>query len=188
MAEETLTEILNIGNEANGSIIDINGDLGELKFLIEPPEYSGQVGAQYDEEGAVGQSFAHMSFKFTSNERIPITLYYSRILLMEKYGATMGWDTDKVTEVINHHWSYFRAMHTPPKLETGLVSAEPATAILLVPGVMHLKVRLVGLNWVVHQRDPQGRVMRLTLNLQFVESQSRRWDASEIIERGYNRT
>jgi len=184
MAEETLTEILNIGNDANGSLVSINGDMGQVGFLIEPSEYSGNIGAQYDEEGAVGQSFAHMAFKFTANERIPITLYYSRLLIAEKY----NWDVDKVDEVMRFHKNFFRALLTPPALETGLVSSEPATSILLIPGIMHLRVRLVGFNWTVHQRDPAGRAMRQTFQLQFVESQSRRWDATEIMERGYNRT
>jgi hypothetical protein len=184
MADETLGEILSTGSSANGSLIALNGDMGEVKFLLEPEEYSGSVGAQYDEEGAVGQSFAHMAFKHTANERIPITLYYSRLLIHEKY----GWDVDKIDEVMNFHKNFFRALHTPPTLETGLVSSEPATSILLVPGIMHLYVRLVGFNWNLHQRDPKGRAMRQTFALQFVESQSRRWDATEIMERGYNRT
>jgi len=184
MAEETLSEILNTGNSANGSLVALDGNMGQISFLIEPAEYSGNIGAQYDEEGAVGQSFAHMAFKNTANERIPITLYYSRLLISEKY----SWSVAASDAVMNFHKNFFRALLTPPTLETGLVSSEPATSILLIPGIMNLRVRLVGFNWTVHQRDPEGRAMRQTFDLQFVEAQSRRWDASEIMERGYFRT
>lgn len=193
MAEETLTNILNTGRlktggrGCHGSVMDI-GDLGMIDFLIEPTEYRGQIGSQYDEEGAVGQSYAHMAFKHTSNERIPITLYYSRILIMEEYGRSMGWTVDDVDHEMNVHRNFLRALFTPPTLQDGLVSTEPATCILIVPGVMHLPVRLVGLNWTIHQRDTQGRIMRMTMECQFVESSSRRWAAEEILERGYNRT
>lgn len=188
MPEETLTEILHVGNAANGSVLDINGDLGEIGFLHEPAEYSGQIGAQYDEEGAVGQSFAHMAFKNTANERIPITLYYSRILIAEKYGNSLGWNVDDINHEMEVHKNFFRALLTPPELATGLVNTQPATAILIVPGIMSLNVRLVGFNWTVHDRDPIGKPMRQTFQLQFVEAPTRRWDSMEILERGYQRS
>jgi hypothetical protein len=105
-------------------------------------------------------------------------------LISEKY----SWSVAACDAVMNFHKNFFRALLTPPTLETGLVSSEPATSILLIPGIMNLRVRLVGFNWTVHQRDPEGRAMRQTFDLQFVEAQSRRWDASEIMERGYFRT
>ena len=110
-----------------------------------------------------------MAFKHTANERIPISLYYSRQLIYEQYGKGLHWNVDDIDHEMNIHKNFFRALLTPPTLPTGLVSTQPATAILIVPGIMYLNVRLVGFNWAVHQRDPQGRAMRQTFQLQFVD-------------------
>lgn len=177
-----------------------------LQFLFRPTQVETEIAPVYTEVPVLGMSHPYATYSHTGAQIVSFELYWNTLMgLKEKGrfeaggGSTGGlgayvkkqMETDGKPQL--QRWGakfedgrrFLEALCVPPEAVEGAIGGlPPPSAILVLPGVCALRVRLWSLRFTFEEHDPQGNIKALRAALSFHEVPRTRFTMEEVLESG----
>jgi hypothetical protein len=174
-------------------------------FWYRPGPIKERLAAEYQTVRPLGHPAGYHVYEGGENTSLSLDLYVHRLLLARDLPATA--DAPPVAEgqalrgrVVTASQlqalsarmlrgvRYLQALLVPPTLAAGLMGGAPPPCLLVLPGLLALRCRLISLEIAYTQQDLEGLPIELTATCAFEEAPLARYTMQDVLLRGSQRT
>jgi hypothetical protein len=170
-------------------------------FWFRPEPVQMQLAANYATQRVLGLSHGYSLYEGGDNIRVTFQLQVHRTLIAADLAAQRGSTPQAATQLtataaqrralsdrIARGWAYLQALLVPPAVVGGLVGGAPPACLLVLPGLLALRARLLELTGQALAADEEGNCVQLTVDCTFEEAPLRRYTMQDVLARGLQRT
>ena len=179
-----------------------------LQFMFRPTKVETEISPVYNETPVLGMSHPTPSYSHTGAQIVTFDLYWNTLMGMKEKGRfTAGsGSTGGLGSYVNAQmaesnsgekslarWAekieggrrFLEALTIPPEAEPGIIGGvSPATALLVLPGICALRVRLWSLRFLFEDHDQQGNLRALVASTTWRECPRTRFTMEEVLDTG----
>lgn len=168
-----------------------------LQFLFRPERVDTEIAPVYNETTVLGMSHPYATYSHTSAQVVSFDMYWNSLMGMKEKGrfnagsakstSAEGGKTQlkKWGQKFEDARRFWEALTVPPEAVQGAIGGTPpSTALLILPGVCSLRVRLWSLRFTFEEHDQLGNIKALRASLTFHEVPRTRFTMEEVLEAG----
>jgi hypothetical protein len=168
-----------------------------LQFLFRPERVETEIAPVYNEQPVLGMSHPYATYSHTAAQVVSFDMYWNALMGMKEKGrfyagGARSTSAEGGATQLKHFGDKFEdarrfweALCVPPEsVEGALGGTPPATALLVLPGVCALRVRLWALRFTFEEHDRLGHITALRASLTFHEVPRARFTMEEVLESG----
>lgn len=175
-----------------------------FNFWFKPEPVRETIGVNYNKMHPLGMSHGYHTYQGTGNTQIEFELYVNRLMMLKEGmvgsdgepGQTRTSDTEEatvkrlngLTSKILSGRKYLQALTVPPQMPVGVIGGSPPPAILVLPGILTLRVRVLNVVFSYTESDYLGNISEMRVKLTFEEAPVSRITMQDVLERGPYRT
>jgi hypothetical protein len=176
-------------------------------FWFRPSPVRQQMAAVYNKLPVVGMSSQYQSFSHTDNTGFSFEIYWNSLMMLNDRSRVINEVTDVsenerrkgiaegsvkqlavLSEEIQRQRKFLEALLIPYETPIGAIGASPAPAILAMPGICTLRVRLLNLSASFQDFDVNGNIKELVMNVTWEEAPMGRVTMRDHLSTGHFRT
>jgi len=174
-----------IKKEAKGSLRNLllyDSPSGEFRdtmdFWFRPAPVREALRVTWEKSTPLGMSQGYASYTSTDNVPIDLEIYQHALMILKETtsGAARGTaegsggDMATVTGMMEEDRRFLEALAYPGAGPSGAIEAAAPAAILCLPGLLTLRVRLVSLDFTFEDCDAEGRLREWRAAVSFEEA------------------
>ena len=180
-----------------------------INFWFRPALVRAQVSAVYNKMNVIGQSHQYHSYSHTENSAFSFDVYWNSLMMLkelarQRYQTAQSLDgkTDRISgqsegsaqdlkvlsDVIEEDRRFIEALTLPYETPIGAIGSSPAPAILSLPGICTLRVRLISATLSFQECDVSGNIKELVMNTTWEEAPMARITMRDHLGTGHFRT
>lgn len=168
-----------------------------LQFLFRPEAVTTEIVPVYNDTVPIGASAPYPTYSHTEAQTIAFDLYWNSLMGMKEKGRFEA-GSEKSTKAEGgkkqlEKWGdkfegarrFLEALTVPPEAVAGAIGGTPpSTALLVLPGVCSLRVRLTGLRFEFIDHDQNGNIRELRAAVSWREAPRTRFTMEEVLDGG----
>jgi hypothetical protein len=160
------------GNAVHAPLGSRRGWLSDLEtqdaipFHFAPKPIHEGIRVNYAKQYPVGMSHGYHNYQYTDNQALTFDLWWHRLLLAHRLQR----EADEVDERMVGARQFLESLCYPGELPTGVMGGSPAPALLVIPNIVTMRVRLMSLDITFEEQDAQGRPFQLRAAVAFEEA------------------
>lgn len=168
-----------------------------LQFLFRPERVETEIAPVYNEVPVLGMSHPYATYSHTSAQVVTFEMYWNALMGMKEKGRFNAGSAKSTSaeggktqlkgwgEKFEGARRFWEALCVPPEAAEGaLGGTPPPSALLVLPGVCALRVRLWSLRFTFEEHDQLGNIKALRASLSFHEVPRTRFTMEEVLESG----
>lgn len=183
---------------------DLGLNIHPFRFWFRPSPIRQSVKVNYESMSVIGMSHEYKTYRNTSNFLFPFELYVNRMMMIkdgaipttqkEREGQRTGnpeGGSDQLyalSQQIEAGRRYLEALSVPPATSYGVSGSSPPVCLLVIPGVVTMRARLIDLDINFTEFDISMNISELRAKVTFEEAPMSRFTMQDVLERGSNRT
>lgn len=174
-------------------------------FWYRPGPIKERLEAEYATVRPLGHPAGYHVYEGGKNNNLSLDLYVHRLLLARDMPATADAPTVEAGQSLRGRVvtasqlqalsarmlrgvRYLQALLVPPTLAAGLMGGAPPPCLLVLPGLLSLRCRLISLEIAYTIQDLEGLPIELTATCAFEEAPLSRYTMQDVLLRGSQRT
>jgi hypothetical protein len=175
-----------------------------FQFWFRPAVIRERIAVSYSKQQVLGMSHAYQLYEGTSNTPVSFDLWVNRLVMMKEHmlntdrGTGQSGDTDtqedrdhllvELSQQIERGKKYLQALSVPPEQASGVIGGAPPACLLVIPGILSLRMRLINLDFTHSDVDVRGNIVELGAKVTFEEAPDSRYTMQDVLESGSHRT
>lgn len=181
-----------------------NGLEHPMLFFFRPEPIRESIKVNYEKFAVLGMSHQYHGYSNTDNLSFPIELYFNRLMLVKRgavatdkrnrgegRGNTADGGNEKlgaISEKFEASRRYLEALTVPPVTPIGIVGNSPPPCLLVIPGIIEIRARLISLDVGFNRVDVHNKISEMRVRCVFEEAPLGRITMQDVLERGTFRT
>ena len=173
-------------------------------FWFRPEPVREAISVAYNKMRVMGQSHQYHNYEGTDNVPITFELYVNRLMLLKagaistersvrsstRTGTIEGTleDLQRLSWMIEEGKRYLQALCYSPEGSAGIIGNSPPPCLLVMPGILELRCRLMGADFNHTECDTKGNITEMRVRCTFEEAPLGRITMQDVLERGSFRT
>lgn len=150
-----------------------------MEFWFRPAQIYEQVPVQYDSATPIGMSNDYRTYRSTGSFQYRFEIYWNALMMLADIGNSADVPADKktgapgrregsaddmavISYMIEQDRRWLEALTLPSMGNVGLVGTAPPTCILVIPGIVTMRCRLINLQFDFVQSDIRGNHKELS--------------------------
>lgn len=173
-------------------------------FWFKPEPIRETLGVSYNRMQPLGMSHGYHTYQGTNNTQVEFDLYVNRLMMLKE--GMVGIEEEQrqintpqtpeatvqrlnaLTSKILAGRKYLQALTVPPQMSVGVIGGAPPPAMLVLPGILTLRVRVMNVAFTYTETDYIGNITEMRVKLTFQEAPVSRYTMQDVLERGPYRT
>jgi len=180
-----------------------------IAFWFRPGPVREQISAVYNKTNVIGMSHQYQNYSHTENSIFSFEIYWNSLMMLkeqarQRYASAKSLtgrneritgqsegsanDLKLLSDLIEQDRRFLEALMFPYETPIGAIGSSPSAAILSLPGVCTLRVRLINISASFQDFDVNGNIKELVMNCTFEEAPMSRITMRDHMGTGHFRT
>lgn len=174
-----------------------------FRFWFRPEPIRENYSVNYNKMSPMGMSHGYHNYENTSNVPVEFELYVNRLML-RKEGLTRPVSNPEqsgqnsinqkserskaMSKEIEDGRRYLTALTVPPETPAGVIGGAPPACLVVIPGILSLRMRLINLSITFKEVDIRGNITAMSMKCSFEEAPLSRVTMQDVLTRGSQRS
>lgn len=171
-----------------------------FQFWFRPEPIRERLNVSYSKMGVLGMSHQYHVYQNTDNTSISFDLWVNRLVMLKEgmidteRGVQQSGDVAtqedrdnlffELSRQIEQGRKYLQALTVPPEQPSGIIGAAPTACLLVLPGILILRMRLMSLEFTHVDVDVRGNIIEMRARVTFEEAPVERFTMQDVLESG----
>jgi hypothetical protein len=167
-----------------------------MDFFFRPAPVRQGLRVNWEKATPLGMSQGYASYTSTDNAGIDLEIYQNALMILKEItagndrGQAEGGASDmaSIADLMEQDRRFLEALAYPGAGPSGVIEAAAPTALLCLPGLLTLRVRLTSLDFTFEDCDGEGRLREWRAACGFEEAPMGRITMQDHLTNGFFRT